>query len=150
MIEVTSIDPSLYLRNAEVTRSGSSQLGKDEFLKILMAQLQNQDPLNPMEDKEFIAQMASFSSLEQMMNLSSSFERFAASQNISPVIQYSHLIGKQVEYYNFDEETGELIQPLEKITAKVTAVSENKGYAVMELDNGAKIYTDEILKISEE
>ena len=103
-----------------------------------------------MEDKEFIAQMASFSSLEQMMNLSSSFERFAASQNISPVIQYSHLIGKKVEYYNFDEETGELIQPLEKITAKVTAVSENKGYAVMELDNGAKIYTDEILKISEE
>ena len=115
-----------------------------------MAQLQNQDPLNPMEDKEFIAQMASFSTLEQMMNISSSFEKFTASQNVSPVIQYSHLIGKQVEYYQFDEETGELTQPLEKITAKVKAVSENKGYAVMELDNGSRIYTDEILKISED
>lgn len=147
---MTSIDPSLYLRNSQVTRSGSSQLGKDEFLKILMAQLQNQDPLNPMEDKEFIAQMANFSSLEQMMNLSSSFEKFVANQNISPVIQYSHMIGKQVDYYRFDENTGELVQPLEKETAKVVAVSENKGYAVMELENGTKIYTDEILKVSED
>mgnify|MGYP001500450916 FL=1 len=147
---MTSIDPSLYLRNSQVTRSGSSQLGKDEFLKILMAQLQNQDPLNPMEDKEFIAQMANFSSLEQMMNLSSSFEKFVANQNISPVIQYSHMIGKQVDYYRFDEDTGELVQPLEKETAKVVAVSENKGYAVMELENGTKIYTDEILKVSED
>ncbi|GAA0298746.1 flagellar basal-body rod modification protein FlgD [Gracilibacillus halotolerans] len=147
---MTSIDPSLYLRNSQTTRSGSSQLGKDEFLKILMAQLQNQDPLNPMEDKEFISQMANFSSLEQMMNLSSSFEKFVANQNISPVIQYSHLIGKQVEYYRFNEDTGELVQPLEKEIAKVSAVSENKGYAVMELDNGKKIYTDEILKISED
>lgn len=47
----------------------SGNLGKDEFLNMLVTQLRNQDPLNPVEDKEFIAQMAQFSSLEQIQNL---------------------------------------------------------------------------------
>lgn len=59
------------------TRTAGSDLGKDEFLKILITQLTNQDPTEPMEDREFIAQMAQFSTLEQMTNLSSEFERLA-------------------------------------------------------------------------
>lgn len=47
----------------------AGNLGKNEFLKILVTQLQNQDPLNPVDDKEFIAQMAQFSTLEQMYAL---------------------------------------------------------------------------------
>ncbi|SES67491.1 flagellar basal-body rod modification protein FlgD [Natronincola peptidivorans] len=47
----------------------SNDLDKDAFLKLLTTQLSNQDPLNPMEDREFIAQMAQFSSLEQMQNM---------------------------------------------------------------------------------
>lgn len=55
-------------------KTQSGDLDKDAFLRLLITQLQNQDPLNPMEDREFIAQMAQFSSLEQMQNLNKTFE----------------------------------------------------------------------------
>ncbi|WP_182199159.1 flagellar hook assembly protein FlgD [Paraliobacillus salinarum] len=145
---MTKIDPSYYLSNQPRSTSGSN-LGKDEFLKILMAQLSNQDPLNPMEDKEFISQMATFSSLEQMMNMNESISHLVNNQSVSPVIQYSHLIGKEVTFYKFDEETGEIIEPKEEVKSSVVAVSEKKGFAVLELENGQNIYTDEVIKIEE-
>lgn len=57
--------------NNEVKKGDN--LGKDAFLNLLVAQLSNQDPLNPMEDKEFIAQMAQFSTLEQVQSLNKNF-----------------------------------------------------------------------------
>lgn len=54
-------------------RTVEKQLGKDDFLKILAAELQNQSPTNPMDDKDFIAQLAQFSSLEQMQNMAEGF-----------------------------------------------------------------------------
>ena len=46
-------------------------MGKDQFLKLFVAQLQHQDPMNPMQDSDFMGQMASFSTLEQITNLAS-------------------------------------------------------------------------------
>ena len=52
--------------NAKTKDKDNNTLGKDDFLKILITQLQNQDPTQPLQDKEFIAQMAQFTSVEQL------------------------------------------------------------------------------------
>ncbi len=75
-------------------RTQSKELGKDDFLKLLITQLANQDPTSPMEDTQFISQMAQFSSLEQMTNMSSSFEKMAGMLNST---QAANTIGKTVE-----------------------------------------------------
>lgn len=62
------------IRTLEQTRKVGNELGKDAFLQILVAQMANQDPLSPTSDTEFIAQMAQFSSLEQMQNMNAAMQ----------------------------------------------------------------------------
>jgi flagellar basal-body rod modification protein FlgD len=52
----------------------NAELGKDQFLKLFVAQLQHQDPMNPMQDQDFMGQMASFSTLEQVTNMAKASE----------------------------------------------------------------------------
>ncbi|GAQ16100.1 flagellar basal body rod modification protein [Oceanobacillus picturae] len=141
-----NLDPSLYLKNQSSERTPSTNLGKDEFLKILMTQLQNQDPTNPMDDTQFISQMAQFSSLEQTMNMADSINSLVESQMVSPVIKYSHMIGKEVTYQSIDEETGETG---EVTSSQVVSVSQYEGWAVLELKNGDKIYADAAIQVSD-
>jgi len=60
------------------TRDPNSELDRNAFLNLLITQLRHQDPLNPMDDRDFISQMAQFSTLEQMQNLNTTFERTQA------------------------------------------------------------------------
>ena len=77
-------------------------LGKQDFLKLLMAQLRNQDPLKPMEDTQMIAQMAQFSALEATQGLTSVLQQ---SSNMQTVIQAGSLIGKYVQAERADGTT---------------------------------------------
>ncbi len=75
-------------------------LDKDDFLKILITQLSYQDPTAPMEDKEFISQMAQFSSLEQMTNMSNGFNELSGMLGQSNAL---NLLGKWVEVIDGDK-----------------------------------------------
>ncbi|AFM01783.1 flagellar hook capping protein [Desulfitobacterium dehalogenans ATCC 51507] len=89
-----------------VSNATKDVLGKDDFLKLLVAELTNQDPLSPMDNKDMITQMAQFSSLEQMNNMSKTMENLTAGftalfQN-SLLSQGAALIGKHVEGMNLE------------------------------------------------
>lgn len=71
-------------------------LGKDDFLTLLVSQLQNQDPLNPSDSTEFTAQLAQFSSLEQLQNVNDTLANFEVYQSTLNNIQSSGFIGKTV------------------------------------------------------
>ncbi len=78
----------------------ANELGKEEFLKLLITQLKNQDPLDPLKDKDFIAQLAQFSSLEQLQNMNDGLKSQMSSellmaQSISNAM-VTTLIGKEV------------------------------------------------------
>lgn len=102
--ETTPITNDYYLSSKTKTRqTGDSSLGKDAFLKILIAQLQNQDPTNPMDDRDFIAQMAQFSSLEQMQNVASAIEKLVESQNETQLMSYTTFVGKEVKWHEITD-----------------------------------------------
>ena len=75
------------------SRETSESLDKDDFMKILITQLTHQDPTKPMEDKAFIAQMAQFSTLEQMSNMS---QEFTTLKSVMMSNQAYSLLGRNV------------------------------------------------------
>ncbi len=74
----------------------SSELGKQQFLELLTTQLEHQDPLNPMNDKEFVAQLAQFSSLEQLTNISSGVDDLNKGATQDKMLGAVNYIGKKV------------------------------------------------------
>lgn len=76
--------------------TGSGEMDKEAFLKLLVTQFQYQDPLNPMEDKEFVAQLAQFTALEQSMTMNSNLEAMLAMQQEQQALSAVNYIGKQV------------------------------------------------------
>ena len=93
------------------TTTGKKTLGQNDFLKLLSVQMQAQDPLNPMKDTEFISQMANFTSLEQMKNLTTSFDSFIGQQRSVDAQSY---LGKTVTL--LDADTGLVTGPVTGVT----------------------------------
>lgn len=92
-MEIQSLYESSRLSTAEVAQAGG-ELGKDEFMKMLVTQMQNQDPMDPIDNSAMTAQLAQFSALEQMENLNSKFEGFQ--QNTTAALSLMNS-GKSVE-----------------------------------------------------
>lgn len=115
-------------------------LGKDEFLQLLITQLRHQDPINPVEDKEFIAQLAQFSSLEQMQNLNTNLQdMMLAQQKLTALGQATQMIGQEVELFTREGES---------IFGKVTGVQFKEGWPMLVVDG--KLYGfDEVVAIRE-
>jgi len=78
------------------TSSKTNVLGQDQFLTLLVAQLQNQDPLNPADPTEFTSQLAQYSQLEQLFNLNDSMDQLTAASNSSQRYAALSLIGQEV------------------------------------------------------
>jgi len=76
-----------------------NSMGKEDFLTLLVAQLQNQDPLNPDDPTEFTAQLAQFSSLEQLFSLNDSMNNLVESNSNSDRLSTLSTIGKEVTYF---------------------------------------------------
>jgi flagellar basal-body rod modification protein FlgD len=81
--------------NGSTAAAKKSATGKDEFLKLLVTQMKNQNPLEPVKDAEFLGQLAQFSTLEGMQQLNKSFTDMLALQQLT---QGAALIGKTVSY----------------------------------------------------
>jgi flagellar basal-body rod modification protein FlgD len=95
-MDATSIKSTGSPTSATQDVSGkNAEMGKDQFLKLFVAQLQHQDPMNPMQDQDFMGQMASFSTLEQVTNLASANAAIASNLQLS---QSVGLIGRTVTW----------------------------------------------------
>ena len=101
-----------YNRSLAPGRIAQADLGKDDFLKLLITQLSHQDPTKPLEDREFVAQMAQFSALEQMTNMNAELAKvlglLARGQAVA-------LLGKTVEIAQAGGQAG--------ITGRVEGIS---------------------------
>jgi flagellar basal-body rod modification protein FlgD len=101
---MTSIPSNLNANPAAATQApksgANSAMGKDQFLKLFVAQLQHQDPMSPMQDSDFMGQMASFSTLEQVSNMATENARIAQNLTSNTAIG---LIGRTVTYTDADD-----------------------------------------------
>jgi flagellar basal-body rod modification protein FlgD len=117
-------DYSLTRESAAETKK-NNEMGRNEFLKLLVAQLENQDPTKPQDNGEFVAQLAQFSSLEESQKMSASFAGFASAFQSTQHLQATSLVGRPVHVASDTTALGatggiSIIADLEKSTSQAT------------------------------
>jgi flagellar basal-body rod modification protein FlgD len=134
---IDSISQAATTQNATSASSTSKNdevLGKEDFLTLLVAQLQNQDPLNPDDPTEFTAQLAQFSSLEQLFNLNESMESLVTAYNSSDKLSTLNTIGKEAAYqsssFSYDGEPVTLGYKLDAQASEVTLALQKDGSTI--------------------
>jgi len=130
-VDGVTYDSAAYAASQAVKEvKNNGDLGKDAFLQLLVTQLRYQDPLNPQDNSEYIAELANFSSLEQMTNVVKNLEDLGKIVNNidSSVLvgQLSSMIGKNIDWVETTEsadENGNPISSSETLSGRVTSVS---------------------------
>lgn len=152
-MEVTSSTTSYSAQ--QQTDYSSQLLGKDEFLQLLITELRYQDCMDPMKDRDFISQMAQFSSLEQMQNLNKSFEEglsllaesqmemvdqldnalslLAGQLTLNNITQGLNLLGKEVTYSIDGIEQSGTVSALKQVDGQYVAVIGNQEVSLYNL-----------------
>ncbi|WP_179124100.1 flagellar hook capping FlgD N-terminal domain-containing protein [Marinococcus halophilus] len=153
---MSAITDNMQLSNTSNSKSPfaaentNGNMDKDDFLKLLIIQLQNQNPLEPMNDTEYVSQIANFSTLEQMTNMNKSLEQSTQFMAQDALMQLSSLIGQDVTWQtlvnahtpNEDVQTGRNeIKSVKKDT---------QGNIMVELDSGRWIDGRQVVNIGKE
>lgn len=133
----------------------NNDLDKNAFLKLLITQLENQDPMDPQDNSEFVAEMAQFSSLEQMTNMNESLTKIntlVSNMDTSVLVgQLSGMIGKGVEWTKTTESADEEGKPVvtsENLSGVITGVTMADGVTKIIVQSGSQQHTVDIADIS--
>ncbi len=150
-VDGVTYDAAAYEASQTKEVKANDDLGKDAFLQLLVTQLKNQDPLDPQDNSSYIAELAQFSSLEQMTNVVKNLEDLGkVVNNIDTSVlvgQLSSMIGKQVDWVNTINEAdaeGNPTSRQENMTGIVTGVTivEGNPSIVVEDEDGEKYMVD--------
>ncbi len=106
-MNITTVNGVTSYQTGDTKSAGSQGLGQDAFMKILIAQLRNQNPLEPMKDAEFIAQMAQFTSLEQLTSLNRTMTAYTEAMGGKSMADFAEMIGKEISWKNEDTDATE-------------------------------------------
>lgn len=137
MNSISTILPTGYSYTPQASKSA---LGKEDFLLLMIQQLQNQDPLEPMKNEDFIAQLAQFNSLEQMQNLNATMSSLG---NLQILSQTASMVGRTVEATDANNAT---------ISGVVKSVDFKNGVATLVINDANniehRVTIDKILSVS--
>lgn len=129
----TAVTNTALNAGAGTTLSSKSTLGYDAFLKLFMAQLKNQDPTSPKDPSEFVAELATFSNVEQSIRTNLKLDSM---MTLSALSQANNLIGRTVTSSDGT------------VSGKVAAIHAVSGGAIAELDNGKRVTLGDGVKIT--
>ncbi|WP_114165549.1 flagellar hook capping FlgD N-terminal domain-containing protein [Exiguobacterium sp. TNDT2] len=142
---MTTIQPktSDYTLPDQSMPKATNQYDQSMFLKLLLAQLANQDPMSPMEDREFISQMAQFSSLEQMQTISKQLDSALIDRQMASISEFSNMIGQTVDYKS--ETETETIEG----SGRVLSISKTESGYMADLEDGTSVNVYTITSIKQ-
>lgn len=144
MTLTNTIHPDWFLPSLQqAVREPKHVLGKNDFLKLLLVELQNQDPLSPINEKEMIAQLTQFTTLEQLIEIGDSLQSIAGIARENQLLQYSNFIGKTVSWEKYDPATEEV----DGGSGKIVSIEFSESSPLFTLEDGTALSVDHIVEI---